>query len=104
MGIFSERDYCRNVILKGRSSKTSTVQEIMATDIPIVDVSDTVEYCMSTLNLHKTRYVLAFDNGYFAGVITIHDLLRQVLINREDVFDQSFVEKLIAREEDDKIL
>ena len=102
-GIFCERDYCRNVILKGRSSKTSTVQEVMTTDLPVVEVSDTAEHCMNTLNLHKTRYVLAFDDGRFAGVITIHDLLRQVLSNREEVFDHSMAEKLISQEEGEKI-
>ena len=104
MGIFSERDYCRNVILKGRSSKTSTVRDIMATDLPIVEVSDSAEYCMNTMNLHKTRYVLAFENGDFAGVITIHDLLRQVLFNREAFFDKAVAERLIAQEEGEKIL
>ncbi|MEI9909340.1 MAG: CBS domain-containing protein [Bacteroidota bacterium] len=78
-GIFCERDYCRNVILKGRSSQTSTVQEVMTTDLPIVETTDTAEYCMDTMNQHKTRYLLAYDNSHFAGVITIHDLLRQVL-------------------------
>ncbi|MBL7739449.1 MAG: CBS domain-containing protein [Chitinophagaceae bacterium] len=102
-GIFSERDYCRNVILKGRSSKTTTVQEVMTTDIPIIDVAESAEYCMSTLNLHKTRYVIAFDKSRFAGVVTIHDLLRQVLINRENVFDEVLAEKLIAQEEGEKV-
>jgi CBS domain-containing protein len=103
-GIFCERDYCRNVILKDRSSKTSTVDEVMTTDLPKVDTSDTAEYCMDTMNRHKTRYLLAFDiAGIFAGVITIHDLLRQVLSNREYVFDHSVAEKLLEQEEGDKI-
>jgi signal-transduction protein with cAMP-binding, CBS, and nucleotidyltransferase domain len=102
-GIFCERDYCRNVILKDRSSKTATVQEVMTTDLPRVNISDTAEYCMSTLSEHKTRYLLAFDHSHFAGVITIHDLLRQVLSNREYVFDHSIAEKLIEQEEGDKI-
>jgi signal-transduction protein with cAMP-binding, CBS, and nucleotidyltransferase domain len=102
-GIFCERDYCRNVILKGRSSKTSTVQEVMTTDLPIVDISDTAEHCMHTLNLHKTRYLLAYDDSRFAGVITIHDLLRQVLNNRESVFDHLLAEKLIEQDEGEKI-
>ena len=103
-GIFCERDYCRNVILKDRSSKTSTVDEVMTTDLPKVDTSDTAEYCMDTMNQHKTRYLLAFDiAGSFAGVITIHDLLRQVLSNREYVFDHSVAEKLLEQEEGDKI-
>jgi signal-transduction protein with cAMP-binding, CBS, and nucleotidyltransferase domain len=102
-GIFCERDYCRNVILKGRSSQTSTVQEVMTTDLPIVETTDTAEYCMDTMNQHKTRYLLAYDNSNFAGVITIHDLLRQVLRNREEVFDNSAAERLISQEEGDKI-
>lgn len=103
-GIFCERDYCRNVILKGRSSKTATVQEVMTTELPVADVSDTAEYCMNILTLYKSRYILAFDNGRFAGVITIHDLLRQVLSNREGVFDYIAAEKLIAQDEGEKIL
>jgi signal-transduction protein with cAMP-binding, CBS, and nucleotidyltransferase domain len=56
-GIFCERDYCRNVILKDRSSKTSVVAEVMTTDLPKVEVTDTAEYCMA-MNEHKTRYPL----------------------------------------------
>ena len=102
-GIFCERDYCRNVILKDRSSKTSTVEEVMTTDLPKVETTDTAEYCMDTMNQHKTRYLLAFDDAGFAGVITIHDLLRQVLSNREFVFDHGAAERLIEQEEGDKI-
>lgn len=102
-GIFCERDYCRNVILKDRSSKTSKVEEVMTMDLPIVEGSDTAEYCMNTMNQHKTRYLQAQNNGNFAGIITIHDLLRQVLSNREGVFDHSLAEKLITQEEGDKI-
>jgi CBS domain-containing protein len=102
-GIFCERDYCRNVVLKDRSSKTSTVEEVMTKDLPVVEGSDTAEYCMNTMNKHKTRYLLALDDGKFAGIITIHDLLRQVLSNREEVFDHSLAEKLISQEEGDKI-
>jgi len=102
-GIFCERDYCRNVILKDRSSKTSTVEEVMTRDLPRVETSDTAEFCMDTMNQHKTRYLLAFEDSVFAGVITIHDLLRQVLSNREYVFDRSVAEKLLEQEEGDKI-
>jgi len=102
-GIFCERDYCRNVILKDRSSKTSRVEEMMTTDLPRVEARDTAEYCMDTMNQHKTRYLLAFDDAGFAGVITIHDLLRQVLSNREIVFDHGAAERLIEQEEGDKI-
>ena len=99
-GLFSERDYSRNVILKGRASNSTTVQEVMTTDLPIVSLSGTVEHCMNTMNINKTRYLLAYDaDENFAGVITIHDLLRQVLSNREDVFDSSVAQRLIDQDE-----
>jgi len=99
-GLFSERDYSRNVILKGRASNSTKVQEVMTTDLPVVTVTDTVEHCMHLMNSHKTRYLLAYyENEKFAGVITIHDLLRQVINNRESVFDSSVAEQLIDNDE-----
>ena len=61
-GIFSERDYTRNVILKGKASNTTRVHEVMTTDLPIVTLRDTVEHCMNLMNSHKTRYLLAYDD------------------------------------------
>src|SRR6266542_4303218 len=71
-GIFSERDYTRNVILKGSSSNSTMVKEAMTIDLPIVDLSNTVEYCLTLMNTDKSRYLLAYDKQKFSGVITIH--------------------------------
>lgn len=99
-GIFSERDYSRNVILKGRTSRSSTVQEVMTTDLPMVHLDQTVEHCMKTMILNKTRYLLAFDsNKNFAGVITIHDLLREVIVNKEQIFDTDTAHELLNQDE-----
>jgi CBS domain-containing protein len=99
-GIISERDYSRNVALKGRSSRDTMVQDAMATDLPAVTLHDTVEHCMSLMAEQKARYLVAFGhNGQFEGVITIHDLLRQVLANREDVFDHTLAQQLINADE-----
>lgn len=103
-GIFCERDYTRNVILKGRNSNTSLVKEVMTVDLPIVHLNETVEYCMNKMLSHKTRYLLAFDDDKFAGVITIHDLLRQVIINRELVFDNATAARLLEQHETGKVL
>ena len=103
-GIFSERDYSRNVILKGRASNSTKVSEVMTTDLPVVSANDTVEQCMHLMNSHKTRYLLAYDeNEKFAGVITIHDLLRQVISNRESVFDSRVAHQLIDNDESGQI-
>lgn len=99
-GIFSERDYSRNVILKGRTSRSSTVQEVMTTDLPIMHLDQTVEHCMKTMILNKTRYLLVFDsNKNFAGVITIHDLLREVIAHKEEVFNAETAQELLDQDE-----
>ena len=54
-GIFSERDYSRNVILKGRHSDSTNVEEVMTVDLPVVGLTQTVEQCMNLLNHRKTR-------------------------------------------------
>jgi signal-transduction protein with cAMP-binding, CBS, and nucleotidyltransferase domain len=102
-GIFSERDYTRNVILKGRASNTTQVKEAMTIDLPIVDLNDTVEYCMNLMNSHKSRYLLAYENQKFSGVITIHDLLRQVLTNKEEVFDSTLTRSLLDNDESGRV-
>ena len=101
-GIFSERNYTRNIILKGRASNTTRVEEAMTKDLPIVDLNDSVEYCMNLMNSHKTRYLLAYHDNQFAGVITIHDLLREVITNKEEVFDH-LAKKLLDDDENSRI-
>lgn len=87
-GIFSERDYSRNVILKGLHSDTCTIKEVMSTTLPIVAMQDTAEECMQMFNSHKTRYLIVFDDTTFKGVITINDILREAIDNKEMVFDK----------------
>jgi predicted transcriptional regulator len=101
-GIFSERNYTRNIILKGRASNTTRVEEAMTKDLPIVDLNDSVEYCMNLINSHKTRYLLAYHDNQFAGVITIHDLLRQVIASKEEVFD-NLAKRLLDDDENGRI-
>jgi signal-transduction protein with cAMP-binding, CBS, and nucleotidyltransferase domain len=94
-GIFSERDYSRNVVLKGRSSSSAHVQEVMTTDLPVVSPQDTVEHCMTLMTRNKARYLVALDNDQFMGIITIHDLLRLILANKAESFDDAITSKLI---------
>jgi len=94
-GIFSERDYTRKMILKGRSSFDTTVEEIMSTDLPEIQVNDTVEECMELLASQGRRYLFAKDDKKFVGVITIHDLLREILLSKEDVFNKKVTGALI---------
>lgn len=99
-GLFSERDYSRKVILQGRHSDSTTVAEVMSTDIPVVELNDTVERCMHLMEQSKSRYLLVFDeNENLIGVITIHDILRQVLRDKSQVFDMDLAQKLVDDDE-----
>ena len=102
-GVFSERDYTRNLVLKGRSSNGTKVEEVMTTDLPRVEMTDTVEHCMNIMSIEKTRYLLAFDHKRFANVITIHDLRRQVIASKEQVFDKTLARQLLDNEESPRI-
>jgi CBS domain-containing protein len=104
-GIFSERDYTRNVILKGRASNSTFVKEVMTTDLPMIALTDSAEHCMHMMNAHKVRYLLAYDDKRnFAGVITIHDLLRQVIANKTEIFDHSVTQALLDHDESGLVL
>jgi predicted transcriptional regulator len=100
-GIFSERDYSRNVILKGLHSDSCSVAEVMSTSLPMVGMEDTIEHCMQMLNTHKTRYLVAFSSQQFMGVVTINDVLREAIENKDMVFDELAVKE--ATELQDKI-
>lgn len=104
-GIFSERDYSRNVVLKGRSSNTTTVQEVMAKDLPVVHPAETAEHCMNILSNTQTRYLVNFDaDGNFKGVVTIHDLIRIVLADKQDVFGRAVANYLDYNDNSGKII
>lgn len=103
-GIFSERDYSRKVILKGRHSNSTTVAEVMSTDVPVIAPGDTVEQCMVLMEESKSRYLLVFDsNEKLLGVITIHDILRQVLKDKSQVFDMDLAQRLVDEDENGRI-
>ncbi len=98
-GIFSEREYSRNVILKGLHSDSCAVEEVMCASMPIAGLQDTVEHCMQMLNSHKTRYIVVFDEQEFVGVITINDVLRDVIENKEMVFDKLLLKETTSMQD-----
>ncbi|HEY1022584.1 MAG TPA: CBS domain-containing protein [Flavisolibacter sp.] len=103
-GIFSERDYSRKVILQGRHSNSTTVAEVMSTDVPVIALANTVEQCMVLMEESRSRYLLVFDeNEKLLGVITIHDILRQVLKDKSLVFDRDLAQRLVDEDEHGRI-
>ncbi|HXI82776.1 MAG TPA: CBS domain-containing protein [Verrucomicrobiae bacterium] len=82
-GIFTERDYARKVVLKGRSSKTTTVGELMITDVLYVSPDDTIENCMALMTDKRLRHLPVMDNGRLGGIVSIGDIVRVIISERE---------------------
>lgn len=83
LGIFSERDYAHKVILEGKQSANITVCEIMSTDLANASLEDSTSKLMLLINNSKARYIPVFDGNHFAGIISIHDLLREAMADYE---------------------
>lgn len=82
-GIFTERDYARKVILKGRSSRETTVRDIMTED-PIFVTPDTkIDECMQLMTFKHIRHLPVMDNGKVIGLISIGDLVRYIIEEKD---------------------
>jgi CBS domain-containing protein len=88
LGIMTERDYSRKVVLKGKSSTDTTVQEIMSTDFPRITPSDSVEQCMQLLSDRNIRYLPVFDGDDMTGIISINDVVRETIITQQETITQ----------------
>jgi CBS domain-containing protein len=87
LGMFSERDYARKVILKGKSSQATTVSELMSSPVTTVGPDDTIETCMELMTTRHIRHLPVINNGQMIGLVSIGDVLnalvreQRVLIN-----------------------
>ena len=92
-GVFSERDYTRKVILAGRSSRETEVGEIMSTDLVTVAPTDGVNHCLRLMTENRVRHLPVVADGFVVGVLSIGDLVKQVIAEQEDTIDhlQSYI-------------
>ena len=88
MGIMTERDYSRKVILNGKSSTDTKVSEIMTVDFPPVSPTDSVEHCMELMSSHNIRYLPVFENNSVNGIISISDLVKATIQGQEETISQ----------------
>lgn len=84
LGIMTERDYSRKVILMGRHSIDTLVGEIMTRDFPPVSLSNTVEDCMHLMSDKNIRYLPVIENGKCLGIISINDVVKETIISQQE--------------------
>ena len=88
IGLFTERDYARKVILHGKSSNELTVAEIMSEYLPRVSQENTMEECMEIMTNHNIRYLPVFDNERYTGVISIIDVVKETIHDQKVRIEQ----------------
>ena len=88
VGIFSERDYARKVILKQRSSKDTNVSQLMTHKVFFIEPQSTVEDCMTLMTDKHIRHLPVLDNGKLAGIITLGDVVKQIISDQDFTIQQ----------------
>jgi len=87
VGIFSERDYARKVILAGRSSKTTKVKELMTCKVYCIDPSRTIQDVMELMNEHRFRHVPVMESEKVIGVLSSGDVMRGVVAEQKNTIE-----------------
>jgi len=88
VGIMSERDYARKVILLGKSSREAKVREIMSEKVFYVQAHRTADECMALMINKRIRHLPVIDDGKLKGVISIGDVVKAVIDEKEFVIEQ----------------
>ncbi|MEI9920459.1 MAG: CBS domain-containing protein [Bacteroidota bacterium] len=93
IGIFSERDYARKIILKGRSSKETTIGELMTKDPVTVTPESSIEDCMELMTTRRFRHLPVMEGSTVVGVISITDVVRSIIEEQKSTIShlQSYI-------------
>jgi CBS domain-containing protein len=94
LGIFSERDYARKVVLSGKSSHNTSVKEVMVTHLISITPENSVEDCMKLMTEQHIRHLPVFENKKLVGIITIGDVVKDVIEEQKNTIDD--LEKYIS--------
>jgi CBS domain-containing protein len=87
LGLVTERDYSRKVVLKGKSSGETRVSSIMTIDLPVVTEESTLEECMQLMSSKGVRYLPVFKGNQYVGIISINDVVRETISSQQEMID-----------------
>lgn len=87
LGIVTERDYSRKVILMGKNSTDTKVGEIMTSDLPKVSPADSIEHCMELMTNSQIRYLPVFEGDKLKGIISITDVVKETISRQQQTIN-----------------
>lgn len=88
VGIISERDYARKVILKGKTSRETQVQEIMSSSVISATPEQTVQACLRIMTEHRIRHLPVLQAGQLVGIVSIGDLVKAIIAEQQFMIEQ----------------
>ena len=88
VGIITERDYARKTILMGRASKETPVRDIMTSEVMYVRPAHTSDECMALMTENRVRHLPVIDNGKLIGLLSIGDLVKDIISEQRYIIDQ----------------
>jgi len=88
IGILTERDYARKIILRGRTSALTLVRDVMTTSVMFVKSTHTSEECMAIMTDYRLRHLPVVDHGKLLGLISIGDLVKNIISEQKFVIEQ----------------
>jgi|SRR5688500_1184961 CBS domain-containing protein len=94
-GIFTERDYARKLILKGKSSKTTSISDLMTKNPITITPENTIEDCMDLMTGKFIRHLPVVEDGKLVGLISIGDVVKQIIEEQKDIIEH--LENYISR-------
>jgi CBS domain-containing protein len=88
VGILSERDYARKIILQGRASKTTAVKEIMTARVAYTDPEQDIQECMALMTDKKIRHLPVLESGQVCGLVSMGDLVKAIIEEQKFIIEQ----------------
>lgn len=88
VGVISERDYARSVILKGRSSEKTHVKEIMSANVITATRQNSIEDCMGLMTQHRIRHLPILEDDAVVGVVSVGDLVKAIISDQQETINE----------------